>query len=678
MTPHPSRRISPSPPDPSANAAWDLSTTAAPPAIPTVTLLDALRPLAWIPGPYSLDFGDRLARTLVVIRFPAEAWTGFLSPFFRLPYPRRMSWHIQPLPSDWALQQLGRRIDQLEATARSNALHGQSGDAYITPALEAALDLRQRLARQETRMYGVSFAITLLTEGSDAEALKAARKQEAAFLQESTMWVFRNAAMEQDAGFWSTTPVGRPPLSVPQELDAETVALMFPFVGGDIIEPRGVMLGTHPQTHAPILLQWYDRTRYPAANMVVAAKTRSGKSTVIRYLLIQHLLRPGTEALVLDPSKPVDYQNISQLLGTFVRLRPGSRYTINPLEIRYPEHFADLEPEDQQLLDRKLEFVVPLLGLMLHPETRGQWEDPYERSYAEQVCKALYTRFGITNDPTSLLHPDTMTWTHPEYRTMPTLADVRDAFAAQDDPTGLGPKWATILTPWVEGSLSVFNGPTTVDLDQRLITLNIESLTSGRKDLQAVVHYVVAEILAQRMLSSAHRKMIVLDEAHILFQNPDTAQWAARLYRMAAKSNAQIVLITQGLRDLIGDPEHGMVVPGAEQAQTCLINSYLKLLMHQDTDTELSLIQREFQLSPDEREWLRQADTGVGLLVTHRYHVPVVVVVPDEILSVIHSNPGAVVEPGVDPLAGRRPQPPGRGTAGAEREAASGANALGT
>lgn len=661
-------------PSTASSPVWSVHGGPAASPVPAVSLLDALRPIAWVPGPYAVDFGDRLARTLITLRFPAEAWTDFLDPFFRLPMSRRMSWWIQPMGTDWALTQLSRRIDQLQATVRSNAIHAQSGDPHTTPALEDALILRQRLARQETRMLAVSFAVTLLTDGSDAPAQFAARKQEAEFLQQATaagLWIFRNASFEQSAGFWSTAPVGRPPLTIPQELDAESVALMFPFIGGDILEPHGIVFGEHPGTHAPILVNWYDRALYPAAHMTVAAKTRAGKSMAIKYFLIQHLLRPDTEALVLDPSKPIDYQAISERLGTYIRLRPGSHATVNPLEIRYPEHYAELEPEDQALLDRKLEFVVPLVGLMIHPETGGRWADPYERAYVEKVCRELYTRAGITNDPASLLRPDTLTWTHPEYRPMPTLSDLQAAFAhEQTDLSQLGPRIATILDPWIRGTLGVFNGPTTVDLDQRLITLNVEALTGSRDDLRTVVHFVVGEILAQRMLTSRRRKMIVLDEAHVLFQNAETAQWAARLYRMAAKSNAQVVLITQGIRDLIGDPEHGLIMPGADQAQTCLLNSHLKFFMHQDTQIELDVVAREFHLTPDELRWIREAEPGEGVLVTHRYHVPVYVRVPDAIQSLVRSDPnmGAASGAAPDPLGGRRPVVPRRGSPSASQE----------
>ena len=659
---HPASPSVPTNPD-----VWDLNQPLQAPgadglAAP-VTLVDAIRPIAWIPEPYRVDFGDRIAQTLVMLNLPAQAYTGFMGrAFFRKSQSRRMSWWISPISSEWMLSQLGKRIESLQAQHRGNVSANQAGDARTEPSLQFAHDLRGRIARQETQMFTVSFLVTLLTEGSDAQAWERARAAQKAFLEEtrSTMWAFRNAAFNQAEAFWSTTPVGHPAYSIPREVDAETVALMFPFYGGDIIEPEGVLLGIHPGTQAPIMVNWYDRQRYPAAHMIVSAKTRSGKSAAMKYLALQHLLRPDTEVLILDPSRPVDYQRFSETFGTYIRLRPGTTHRINPLEIRYPEFYADLDVEDQQLVDRKIDFLAPLVALMIHPETKGQWANPVERAYVEQVCRRLYAQFGMTNDPRSILDPEQLSINKYQYKRMPILEDLQHAFAAEGDP--MGRDIALAMDPFVSGTLNVFNGQTTEDLDQRLITINIESMTSNREDLKSLVHFVVGEVLAQRMLTNDRQKFVILDEAHVLFRNADTAAWAARLYRMAAKSNARVALITQGIRDLVGDDQ--LQVPGAESAQTCIANSYFQLLLHQSDASELAATARTFHLSPHEVQWLKDADISRnqdpavgrrGILISNLYHVPLRIRIPDPVLPLVSSDPDVAQERKPDPLGGHRP-----------------------
>jgi len=350
-------------------------------------------------------------------------------------------------------------------------------------------------------------------------------------------------------------------------------------------------------------------------------------------------------------------------------LRPGGEHIINPFEIRWPSNLAKLDPEDRKLRDRKIEFLVPLLGLLLHPELEGRWPDPFDRAYVESICNVLYDQFEITNDPMSILAPETLNWKTPEYRRMPTFSDLSALLKAQPDP--LGPRLATILEPAIRGSLAVFNGQTNVNLDQRLITFNIESLTGGsRQELVSIIHYVVAEMVAQRMLTNNRRKMILLDEAHILFRNRETAAWTARLYRMAAKSNAQVVLITQGLHDLLGDSQNGVVVEGADMARVCLQNSSFRLLLHHDSTFDLNLMEQEFHLSPSERAFIEQpipedAQDRPAVLATERYHVPFYVVIPESLRTILSSDPHVQPVPDIaqanHPLADRVIVSPGQG-----------------
>jgi type IV secretory pathway VirB4 component len=246
---------------------------------------------------------------------------------------------------------------------------------------------------------------------------------------------------------------------------------------------------------------------------------------------------------------------------------------------------------------------------------------------------------------------------------MPILEDLQQAFEQEGD--ALGHDIALALDSYVHGTLQVFNGETTEDLDQRLITINIESMTSNRDDLKSLVHYVVGEVLAQRMLTNDRQKFVILDEAHVLFRNADTAAWAARLYRMAAKSNARVALITQGIRDLVGD-DH-LQVPGAEAAQTCIANSYFQLLLHQSDAEELAVTAHTFHLSPHEVKWLKDAASKAhqdpaagrrGILISNLYHVPLRIRIPEAVLPWVSSDPEPTTQRKPDPLGGRRPVMP--------------------
>ena len=640
-------------------------------ASPFFQPLNLIRPAYWHPAMNRLDLGDRQARTFFASLYPREASTNFLADFMHLPTSHRISLWVVPVSSDKAIRDLNREMQRLQATANATHRRGQVMDAFTPQAYQDAEELRRRIATQETKMYEMSLLVSLTTEGAGPFARADLEEASRAFLREAQggMWEFRSAWLEQGSAFLSTLPLGRPTVTRPRPLDSLSLACTFALTSADVLEPGGVSFGFNQLTGKPILLNLADTRLYPAPHMVVIAKTRSGKSMLIKFYIIQRrMLDPDVSVMVLDPSKTIDYQPVSETLGTYVRLRPGTSQRLNVCDIAYPANLANLDPEDRMVLTNKVDYLRTLLYLMAHPEDpKGTW-DAGVRPYISQVIKSVYTARGITDDPLSLVDPTTLHDSVPRLKVMPTLADLQQAFAAHAnaDMRAVAP----LLEEWITGPMNVFNGQTNIrsnggdpdksPLEQAWITFNIEGLIENHPDRQHVVHFIIGEIMAQRMMESRRKKIIVLDEAHILFSNQATALWVSRLYRMAAKVNTQVVLITQSLGDMIGLP--GQPIPGSEYARICLQSSYLKVLMFQDADNELELLAKEFTLDRSLTEFLQRAKQGEALIITHRFRALTrgKGAIPRSIEALITSNPDELKEEEatyVDPLAGRTPRP---------------------
>lgn len=634
--------------------------------------LDFIRPDGWRPSVNALDFGHRLARSFIAAGYPREASTAFLLDFMRLPVPRRISFWIEPLASEKIMVDLNRRLERLQSTAYSAQARGRIVDAHTPLAFQDAMALRDRLAAQETKMFEFSFLVTLLQDGMGPHAQQALLDAGRRFLREaqSTLWEFRPTWFEQGAAFLSSMPLGEPSIQRRRMLDSDSIACTFAITSADVMEPGGVTFGMNRLTHNPVILNLADTRLYPAPHMVVIAQTRSGKSMLIKYYLLQRrMMDPALDVVVLDPSKPIDYQRVSEAMGTYVRLRPGSRQRLNVCEIAYPANLAGLDVEDRKLVSKKIDYLRTLLYLMAHPQDlKGAWSDE-ERPLIEPILRSVYEARGMTDDPVSLIDPATLNDPVPRLKPMPILADIQQAFLSHPNPAAR--RIGGLLEPWITGTMNVFNGQTTIHaqggvpgrppLDQPWITFNIDGLIANHDELQHVVHFIIGEIIAQRMVQSLRKKIVVLDEAHVLFGNPDTALWASRLYRMAAKVNTQVILITQSLGDMIGLPT--TPVAGAEYARICLKSSYVTILMRQTSKEELGLLAREFNLQPSHTGFLNQAQQGQALLITHRFRAMTYVPIPPVIRELITSNPDEIGEledheaPYLDPLGGRIPIP---------------------
>ena len=617
---------------------------------PRLTDRDLLAPSGWQEHSRFVEHGEGFySASLRIMAYPAEAENGFLHALLRVPLPRRFALYITPITNGQIVKQLTDDVTKLEAKLRGQAKEGKPINPYDQNAYQQAEGLRQALAKNLLKMYNTSFVITLFGQTEDELANHLRQFQEAAA---GSMWYVLNTYYEHGNGWLTTLPLADERLTQPRRLDSNTLACMLPFTWTEHIESGGLYVGTNMQTGGPVLLDIHNRHRYPAAHIIFIGPTRSGKSYTAKSLLTQSLLDPNIDAFVIDPSPPVDYKALGDALGRFIPFKVGTKDRWNLCAIEYPRHIEQLDEDERHLLTAKLDFLLTLIDRMI----QGQWTLE-ERALTEQVLHGVYDRSGITDDPVSLIDPETLS-IQPRMRPMPTLREMVDAMAATPSLTRL----ATMLKPFVRGgTLDLFDGDNPPSaLDSRLTILNIEGLLRAQKHLQPVAYLVMGELIQQRLMQSGRRTIILIDEAHILFANEDTARWLSRLFRMSAKMNSAVWLLTQSITDMLGDPATDMNVAGQAEARVCLGSTYLNWIGTVDKESDARLLSKEFALSEAELDFLRKATKGLGIWRTHRFHVPVQGQAPaflDPLFSSTAADKMGTTTVYDDPLGGVRPEP---------------------
>lgn len=646
---------------PSPDAPLALVASPDDPAIPPpVPLYELLAPAGWGPTPLAVDHGNgQWSATLLAIQYPTLAHTGFLNRLMRAPVPRRLSFSLTPLATASVVSQLTRDMEQHLATLRILSKQGKPGDPYVQQAYEEAARLRDALAQNSLKMFAVSFAVTIF--GPSPEDLRdnvRRFKEEAA----SSLWVIRETWLEHGLGWRTTLPLAEDLVKRDRRIDTDSLACAFPFTWREHIEPGGLFVGTNLLTGGPAFINLFNKRRYPASHLVFIGANRSGKSQTAKTLLLQALLDPQVDACVIDPSPPVDYGVIGQRLGRFIQIKQGAaaQDRWNLCAIEYPANIRDLDVDDRRLLSRKIGFLLTAIDLMAQAQPGQPGLDPEGRARVEAGLRAVYAARGITDDPVSLIEPDSLTLTHPVMKRMPTFRDVVAHCATVPELARL----ATVLQPYCapHGTLDLFDGDQPPSaLNVRFAVFNVHGLLQGSHlQLQNLAYLILGELIQQRMMASGRRTIVVIDEAHVLFSHPDTALWVARLFRMSAKLNSAVWLLTQSIADLVGEP--GLPNPGAVQAKVCLNNTYLNWLGHADKDNELQLLAQQFGLTGSELAWIKGAEPGDGLWVSSRYHLLSHGEVPPSLASLVSSTAAEQADLRVrapDPLGGRVPRPAG-------------------
>jgi hypothetical protein len=190
----------------------------------------------------------------------------------------------------------------------------------------------------------------------------------------------------------------------------------------------------------------------------------------------------------------------------------------------------------------------------------------------------------------------------------PVLGDV----AARLDPES---RVGKVLGRWVRGSLGqMFSRPTNVDLEAPLVVFGMREL---RAEMVAPVHYLLAEALWGRIKARDRRRLLVIDELGLLFEDATIRRFVVSLARRIRKYHGSLVFATQNPGDLLSS-EAGAVVA---------TNPALQFFGAQRPG-EAAKLQKAFHLSEAQRGGLGAARRGEFLLAAGASRIPVHVMAP--------------------------------------------------
>lgn len=603
------------------------------------SIRDLILPPAVIEEPGYLDLGGVYAATLVVVDYPERAQNGWLEPVLHFGFGtsvrRMVSIHLDPVPNDKALGELNRKLVDLGVTERAAHRRGLRADVDTEMALEDAEILREDLARGRQRIFDMTFTVTLMSDNL-AELREAVTrlKQEAA----GFMLILRETYLQQQLGFRSSLPLGVQALRRVYPMPTIPLATTFPFTSGELLDDEGEFWGQNLITGNVVIINPRKR---PAAHMLFVAATRSGKSLTLKHLATQALFGDDEDVMIIDPSPAIDYERWTAAVGgSYLRFGAGSGDRINPCEIQLPAGFdpekvGSLDDELQRPVTNKVAFLKTIFELMAYPDGKMP---AVERARLEAPLYAMYEEAGMSDDWLSIVEPGGLSL-QPKAKTPPTLKDALRHIREVPELQELAIK----LEPYINGTLDMFSGHTNVDLDRRLVVFNVHQLIqSGGAHLQAVAYALVSEAIRNRLAASRRRKLVAVDEAHILFSNKETAKFLSSLYRMAGKQGGRVAIITQSITDLVGDPLTGVSVAGAEEARVCLSQTFVSCFLRNDKKNDLDLIGNIFNITEAEKRYLAAAQPGQALVIADNERALVQVLVTNELYGLVTTRPEEV------------------------------------
>ena len=566
---------------------------------PQLTLDDVLAPTEIEVDFNHLRVGQYFYRTYFMSAYPRFIEPNWLEPLISFDHSLIISMFIYPSESKGVLDDLKRKVAEMEATIQTDIERGRIVDPAVQVALDDARSLQEQLVKGAERFF--QFALYVTVPAPNLEQLTNISK-----LIESTLGSLsitaQTTTLQMEDGLKTSMPLGEDFLVLPHNMDTTSLATTFPFTSSELTANEGIMYGLNEHNGSLIL---FDRFTLENANSVIFAKSGAGKSYFVKLEALRSLMF-GAEILVIDPEQ--EYLNLTRAVGgQYINFSATSPVKINPFDM------SGVVTPGENELGRKILSLTSFLKLVL-----GSL-DPTEAAVLDRALKQTYRLKGITDDPK----------TQSGKTDPPLMEDLYKVLAGIEEKTAVD--LASRLERFVKGSLSgIFSSASTIELNNSFTVFSVRDLAD---QLRPLAMYMILEYIWTKIRSKLKKRLLIVDEAWYMMRQEDSANFLVDMAKRARKYYLGLTTITQDVEDFLG----------TDRGKEIISNSSIQVLLKQ-APASIDKIGQTFNLSQGERRLLLSAGVGQGLFFAGNTHVAMSVVASPEEHSLITSNPQELLE----------------------------------
>ena len=569
-------------------------------------------------APSSIEFfstyfqlGTRLARTYYVYGYPRQIYTGWLSGLVNLDEVIDISIYVYPVESQVVMDNLRKKVTQLEAGLQLDSEKGRVRDPSKQAAILDAEEMRDKLQVGEERFFRFGLYFTIY--GNSMEELEFVSHKVESMLGQQLVYS-KAATSQQEQGLNSVIPQMVDQLEIRRNMSTGAISTSFPFTSADLSQDSGILYGINMHNSGLVI---FDRFSLENGNSVVFAKSGAGKSFTVKLEALRSLMF-GTEIFIIDPEN--EYERMCDAVaGAYVRLSLNSTTRINPFDL---PQVLDNEDADNALRSN----LITLHGLLRLMMGGAQTQilggsstlvpalAPSEEADLDAALIDTYAKAGITQDPLTHGSPP------------PTIADLYDTLLHMG---GSGPQLAQRLRKYTSGTFAgIFSQQSNININNPLVVFNVRDLED---ELRPVAMYIVLNYIWNKTKSDQRRRILIVDEAWQLMKYEDSANFLFSLAKRARKYNLGITTISQDVEDFMG----------SRMGRAIVANASMQILLKQ-SQSAVDVLADVFKLTTEEKKRLGSFPVGQGLFFAGQNHVHIQVVASPTETSLITTNPGQV------------------------------------
>ena len=387
---------------------------------------------------------------------------------------------------------------------------------------------------------------------------------------------------QQEQGFVSSLALGGNEVEIQRGMTTSSTAIFIPFMTRELrMAGPSLYYGMNALSHNVIMA---DRKKLKSANGLYLGSTGSGKSFAAkRELLNVFLTIPQDRIIIVDPMG--EYAPLVRRLGgQVIEIAPDSPNHINPMDIQMGGN------DEDSPLSMKADFLLSLCELVVGGKEGLQ---PIEKTVIDRCVRLVYRDLALGVGDGR----------------MPLLQDLYEELLKQPEPEAR--RVATALELYCTGSLNLFNHPTNVKTDCRVVCIVLKGMGDNLRKIAMHVTNEFVNSSVNTNYQSGISTWCYFDEFHVLLRDQLTASYFVSIWQMLRKRGCVPSALTQNVKHLLASPE----------IQNILDNTDFMILLSQ-AQSDRAILAKQLGISEHQLSYITHSNSGEGLLFYGNVTIP--------------------------------------------------------
>ena len=546
-------------------------------------------------APDSFDFRD--SRTFRIGRYwgaasylqilASELSDKLLAEILEMDAELTVTMHIQTVDQLKAIKTIKGKISdigRMKAEEQKKAVRAGYDMEILPPDLitfsKDAAELLSDLQSRNERMFLLTFTVVNLAptrqrlENDVFTVSGIAQKYNCAL---------RRLDWQQEQGFVSSLALGYNGIEIQRGMTTSSTAIFIPFMTRELrMGGQALYYGMNALSHNVIMA---DRKKLKSANGLYLGSTGSGKSFAAKRELLNVFLTTNDRIIIVDPMG--EYVPLARRLGgQVIEIAPDSPNHLNPMDIQLNLNGGDSP------LSMKADFLLSLCELVLGGKEGLQ---PIERTVIDRCVRLVYRDLALGLEPEKT----------------PLLQDLYEELLKQPEPEAQ--RVATALELYCTGSLNLFNHPTNVRTDNRVVCVVLKGMG---ENLRKIAMHITDEFVTQAVEDNFREGVATwcyFDEFHVLLRDQLTASYFVAVWKMLRKKGCVPSALTQNVKDLLASRE----------IEAILDNTDFMVLLSQ-AQSDRAILAKQLGISEHQLSYITHSNSGEGLLFYGSVTIPFV------------------------------------------------------